>query len=125
MPAYNAEKTLKDVVERTPKVYDEMLVVNDGSTDKTKEVAESLGLKVVSHPKNRGYGGAQKTGFKKAMEDGADIILLLHSDGQYAPEKAPSMIEPIKNGEADVVLGSRVLGKKYAGGRNAFFEICR
>jgi len=118
IPAYNAEKTIESVFKRIPKnSYDEIIVVNDGSKDKTSEIVKKYNVKLVEHKKNRGYGGAQKTGFKEALKDGADIIALVHADGQYAPEELPKIKKPIENGNADVVLGSRVLhGKMLAGG---------
>jgi glycosyltransferase involved in cell wall biosynthesis len=114
MPAYNAEKTLESVVKRIPKdfmkkIY-EIIVIDDGSKDETYEVAKKLGLKTIRHLKNRGYGGAQKTGFNEALKDGADFVVLLHSDGQYAPELLPRIIQPLLNSECDAVFGSRVLG---------------
>lgn len=116
IPAYNAEKTLRHVFRRIKprmkKEIDEFIIVDDGSSDKTNEVAKKFSKIVIRHATNRGYGGAQKSGFRRALDDKADIIVLLHADGQYPPEDLESMIEPIKNGKADVVLGSRILGKK-------------
>lgn len=120
MPAYNAEKTIESVFRRVPKAalakISEFMVVNDGSSDNTEEVVRKLinkyKIKLINHEKNKGYGGAQKTGFKKALEDGADIVVLLHSDGQYAPELLLEMIQPIEEGKADIVGGSRLLGGK-------------
>lgn len=135
MPAYNAAKTIESVFERIPKdVYERIhaiVVVNDGSTDSTPEVLNSLSEKygkiiVLTHERNRGYGAAQKTGFNKAVEFGADVAVLLHSDGQYAPEILAKMVKPIEDGKADVVMGSRILGSnalkemplhKYVGNR--------
>ncbi|MEM4254059.1 MAG: glycosyltransferase family 2 protein [Candidatus Woesearchaeota archaeon] len=119
MPAYNAAKTIESVFDRIPKdfwrkVY-RVVVVNDGSKDNLPEVLRRIKKKyrkitVLTHDLNRGYGAAQKTGFTEAVRLGADIAVLLHSDGQYAPEILQKMIAPIENGEADVVLGSRMLG---------------
>lgn len=126
MPAYNAEKTIESVFARVPKKaldkISEFIVVNDGSTDETEKIIKKLKkeykkIKLINHQKNRGYGGAQKTGFKEALKDGADIIVLLHSDGQYAPELLLEMIKPIETGEADVVGGSRMLGGKALEGK--------
>lgn len=114
VPAYNAEKTLESVIKRIPndfmkKIY-EIIVVDDGSTDKTFQVAERLGLKIIKHSKNRGYGGAQKTGFSEGLKDGADFVILLHSDGQYSPEYLPRIIQPLLDSKYDAVFGSRMLG---------------
>lgn len=118
IPAYNAEKTIESVFRRIPKnSYDEIIVVNDGSKDKTSKIVKKYNVKLIEHKKNRGYGGAQKTGFKEAIKDGADIVALVHADGQYAPEELPNIKKPIENGDADVVLGSRALhGKMLEGG---------
>lgn len=121
MPAYNASKIIETVFQRVPKeAFDrisEFIVVNDGSKDNTQEVVGKLTekyrkIKLINHEKNMGYGSAQKTGFKHALLDGADIVVLLHSDGQYAPEVILDMIKPIDEGRADVVGGSRLLGGK-------------
>lgn len=118
MPAYCAAATIGDVIGRVSKkdmerIY-EIIIVNDGSTDNTKEVAlrtqKKYGkIKIIDHEVNKGYGAAQKTGYKEALKDGADIIILLHSDGQYAPEIMLDLTKPIEEGGADVVLGSRML----------------
>jgi glycosyltransferase involved in cell wall biosynthesis len=119
MPAYNAAKTIESVFDRIPKDFwhkiDHVLIVNDGSKDNLPEVIERIRKKyhkigVLTHPQNRGYGAAQKTGFTEAVRLGADIAVLLHSDGQYAPEILQKMVDPIEQGVADVVLGSRMLG---------------
>jgi glycosyltransferase involved in cell wall biosynthesis len=119
MPAYNAAKTIESVFKRIPKEFykrvHKIVVVNDGSKDNTAKVVERLSKKYkktlkLDHPQNKGYGAAQKTGFNKAVELKADIAILLHSDGQYAPEVLHKMIAPIAQGKADVVMGSRFLG---------------
>jgi glycosyltransferase involved in cell wall biosynthesis len=120
MPAYNAGKTIESVFERLPKEalgrISEYVIVNDGSKDDTQEKAQEIGkkynVKILKHDPNRGYGAAQKTGFAQALADGADIAILLHSDGQYAPELVLEMIRPIEEGRADAVGGSRILGGK-------------
>lgn len=115
MPAYYAEKTVKKTFEAIPKgSYDEIILVDDCSQDKTCKVAKSLGISVVRHEKNKGYGGNQKTCYREALKRGADIIVLLHPDFQYDPTLVPEMTKPIKEGKADVVYGSRMLKKGWA-----------
>src|SRR3989338_4150675 len=112
MPAYFAEKTLEKTYNDIPKEYvDEIILVDDASKDKTVEIAKKLGLKVIVHEKNKGYGGNQKTCYTAALKDKADIIVLLHPDYQYDPKKIPEIIKPIQDGKADVVYGSRMLIK--------------
>ncbi len=111
MPAYNSAKTLELTVSHIPKgVADEVILGDDGSTDNTAEVAKRLGLAVIRHERNRGYGANQKSLFDEALRRGADIVVLLHPDYQYDPEAIPPLVEPIRCGEADVVLGSRMWG---------------
>jgi len=118
IPAYQAAATLRSVFDRIPKAFMEkaplFLIVNDGSTDETQRVAEDIAralphTEVLTHPHNRGYAQAQKTGFTEALRRGADIVVLLHSDGQYAPELLPELVAPLERDEADVVQGSRML----------------
>jgi glycosyltransferase involved in cell wall biosynthesis len=108
MPAYNAAATLQRTVELIPRdVVDEIIVVDDHSSDATIEVARKLDVSVIWHPHNVGYGGNQRTSYLEALQRGADVVVMLHPDGQYEPELIPRMIEPILAGEADCVLGSR------------------
>ena len=119
MPAYRAAKTIGKTYRDIPKgCYDEVLVVDDASPDETVSVAKGLGLPVRVHPKNRGYGGNQKTCYDWALERDADIVVLLHPDYQYAPQEVPALIEPIQKGEADFMFGSRFKdgGQPMAGG---------
>ena len=110
MPAYNAAKTLEDTFRRIPQgYYDEVIVVDDYSGDETTELARKLNLKAIRHPHNVGYGGNQKTCYMEALRDGADIVVMLHPDGQYDPAIIPEMIKPIQEGRADMVLGSRMM----------------
>lgn len=110
MPAYNAAKTLLKTFEEIPKgVVSEVILVDDCSQDDTVATAGSLDIKVIRHPHNVGYGGNQKTCYMEALRDGADIIIMLHPDYQYDPRKVPEMVAPILRGEADIVLGSRLL----------------
>ena len=110
MPALNAAKTLELIVGSIPRdVVDEVILVDDRSTDETLEIARRLNVHVVWHPHNVGYGGNQKTCYLEALQREADIVVMLHPDGQYEPELIPRMIQPILRGEADLVLGSRML----------------
>ncbi|MDD5347081.1 MAG: glycosyltransferase family 2 protein [Candidatus Omnitrophica bacterium] len=111
MPAYNAEHTLAKTCEEIPRgIVDEVLVVDDCSTDRTVEVCRSLGLTVYTHPQNRGYGANQKTCYRRALERNADIVVMLHPDYQYPPKLITAMAGLIASGMFDVVLGSRILG---------------
>jgi len=111
MPAYNAEKTLeRTVAELDRTVADDIIVVDDASRDATHEVARRLGLHVIVHPKNRGYGGNQKTCYREALARGADIVVMVHPDYQYSPRLMPAMASMIASGHFDCVLGSRILG---------------
>jgi len=111
MPAYNAEKTLeKTVAEVDRSIVDEIILVDDFSTDKTSELARKLGLVVIEHKSNRGYGGNQKTCYAKALELKADIVIMLHPDYQYTPKLIPAMAGMLAHDVYDVVLGSRILG---------------
>jgi len=110
MPAYNAARTLEDTFRAIPHgYYDEIVVVDDHSGDDTMDRARQLNLKAIRHPHNVGYGGNQKTCYMEALRDGATIVVMLHPDGQYDPEVVPEMIRPIREGRADMVLGSRML----------------
>jgi glycosyltransferase involved in cell wall biosynthesis len=110
MPALNAAKTLELIVGSIPRdVVDDVILVDDRSTDETVDIARRLDVNVVWHPHNVGYGGNQKTCYLEALQREAEIVVMLHPDGQYEPELIPRMIEPILNGEADLVLGSRML----------------
>lgn len=113
MPAYNASKTLEMTYrEINLDLVDEVVVVDDCSKDDTSEKAKELGIQhVIKHQKNKGYGGNQKTCYQKALDLGADIIVMVHPDYQYTPKLLPSMCYMIANGLYDVVLGSRILGK--------------
>ena len=109
MPARNAAPTLEKTVSLIPRdVVDEVILVDDKSTDTTLEVARRLPLHVIWHPHNVGYGGNQKTCYLEALQRGADVVVMLHPDGQYEPSLIPKMVEPIVAGEADMVLGSRL-----------------
>ncbi len=109
LPAYNAAATLRKTVESLPPgTFDELLLVDDCSSDGTYELALELGLSAVRHPRNRGYGGNQKTCYSLALERGADIVVMLHPDYQYDPQVIPFMTGIIEDGICDVVLGNRI-----------------
>jgi glycosyltransferase involved in cell wall biosynthesis len=119
MPAYNAGRTIERVFERIPPEARDRItryvVVDDGSTDGTQAALARLGsryptLVALRHERNRGYGAAEKTLLDYAVREGAEVAILLHSDGQYSPEKLPQMLAPFDRGEADMVQGSRMLG---------------
>jgi glycosyltransferase involved in cell wall biosynthesis len=112
MPAYNAAATLsRTVAELDRSVIDEVVLVDDNSTDQTIELAHELGLDPIKHEKNLGYGGNQKTCYQRALELGADIIVMVHPDYQYSPLLVPAMASMIAYGEYDMVLGSRILAQ--------------
>lgn len=112
MPAYNAELTLEKTYRDIPHGFiSEIILCDDQSKDKTAEIAKKLGLTVLLHDKNKGYGGNQKTLYKEALKRNPDIVVMLHPDYQYDSKKIPDLIQPIAEGRADIVLGSRILGK--------------
>ena len=109
MPARNAARTLERTFGAIPReVVDEIILVDDKSTDATLDLARGLPLHVIWHPHNVGYGGNQKTCYLEALQRDAEIVVMLHPDGQYEPELIPDLIRPIVRGEADLVLGSRL-----------------
>jgi glycosyltransferase involved in cell wall biosynthesis len=109
MPAMNAAATLRETVANIPRdAVDEVILVDDHSSDETVELARALPVHVVWHPHNAGYGANQKTCYMEALQRGADVVVMLHPDGQYEPTLIPRMIEPILDGRADLVLGSRL-----------------
>lgn len=112
VPAYNAGKVVASVLARIPAgVIDEVIVVDDASKDDTFAVLSAIpGIRVLRHPVNKGYGGAQVTLHEAALASGAEIVVLMHSDGGHLPEELPQMLAPILAGEADVVLGARIKG---------------
>ncbi|MBD3637764.1 MAG: glycosyltransferase family 2 protein [Crocinitomicaceae bacterium] len=113
MPAYNAGKTLEKTYNEIPRdIVDDVILTDDRSTDNTVEVAKRLGIEhIVVHEKNRGYGGNQKSCYNKALEIGADIIIMVHPDYQYTPKLITPMVSLIANEVYPVVIASRILGK--------------
>jgi len=111
LPAYNATKTLEMTYEEIPfEFVDDVVLVDDASSDDTAEVAKRLGITTVVHKENKGYGGNQKTCYKTALDLGADIVVMLHPDYQYTPHLITAMASMIAYGEFDAVLASRILG---------------
>ena len=118
LPAYNAAETLEKTYHDIPKEkVSKIILVDDVSQDQTVEVARSLGLSVIIHVQNRGYGGNQKTCYLEALKEGADVVVMLHPDHQYDSKLVPELVEPILSGRADMVMGSRILnGRALEGG---------
>jgi glycosyltransferase involved in cell wall biosynthesis len=111
MPAYNAAKTLHMTYADLPRdMVDLVILVDDGSSDETAKIARELGLELFVHDRNYGYGANQKTCYREALRAGADIVVMVHPDYQYDPTLLPQIIQPIQDGEADVVFGSRLMG---------------
>jgi glycosyltransferase involved in cell wall biosynthesis len=111
MPAYNAAKTLRQTYREVPlDIVDEVLLVDDGSSDETAQLARELGLTTFQHERNFGYGRNQKTCYREALRRNADIVIMVHPDYQYSPKLIVPMAGMIAYGEYDVVLGSRILG---------------
>jgi len=115
MPAYNAEKTLVQTYKDIPKKFvEKIILVDDGSHDKTVRLAKKLGIDVFVHPQNRGYGGNQKTCYTEALSQGAKIVVMVHPDYQYDASLIPNLIEPIVNKRFDIMLGSRIRTRQEA-----------
>ena len=118
LPAYNAALTLEKTYREIPlDIVDEVILVDDCSNDSTFDVATKLGIKhIIQHEENKGYGGNQKTCYKKALELGADIVVMLHPDYQYSPQLIPAMVSVIGSGLYPIVFASRILGKSALNG---------
>jgi glycosyltransferase involved in cell wall biosynthesis len=112
IPAFNEEKNIAKIITRLKKITNSIIVCDDGSTDMTLEIAESLGVIVVKHEKNRGYGAAINSIFQKAQEIKSDLLVTFDGDGQHRVEDIENLIEPIKENTADIVIGSRFLKKE-------------
>lgn len=134
MPAYYAEKTIEKTFREIPKgVVSEVILVDDASSDHTSEVAKKLGLTVYRHPHNLGYGGNQKTCYWEALKRNPDVVVMLHPDYQYDGSKIKGLVEPILNGDYDMMFGSRIKnrGSALIGGMprskyffNRLFTLC-
>ncbi|MGC4036817.1 MAG: glycosyltransferase family 2 protein [Chitinophagaceae bacterium] len=124
LPAYNAGKTLEKTYREIPfNIVDDVILVDDCSRDKTTEIGKMLGIKtIITHDINKGYGGNQKTCYTKALESGADIIIMLHPDYQYTPRLIHSMCSIIAYDVYPVVFGSRILGKGAIKGGMPFYK---
>lgn len=115
MPAYNAAQTLVDTYRRIPAEHvDRVILVDDGSIDETVQVAKQLDLELIVHPHNAGYGANQKTCYMEALRQGAEIVIMLHPDGQYDPDIIPQMIATLREGRGDFVMGSRFIPPESA-----------
>jgi glycosyltransferase involved in cell wall biosynthesis len=124
LPAYNAEKTLEQTYHEIPfDIVDDVILVDDRSSDRTVELGQKLGIKhIITHEKNKGYGGNQKTCYNTAIELKADIVVMLHPDYQYTPKLIHSMCYLIANDLYEVVLGSRILGKGALRGGMPYYK---
>lgn len=115
IPAYNAEKTLRQLYREIPhERVDELLLVDDGSSDNTVTVAHELEIPTITHKINKGYGANQKTCYTSALKKGADIVIMLHGDNQYDPHQIPALIKALQENHADIVLGSRMHDSRSA-----------
>lgn len=109
LPAYNAAKTLMKTLSAIPSQFmNDIILVDDASTDETVKLAKKLNLHVIVHPRNAGYGANQKTCYDAALKAGADIVVMLHPDYQYDPTYIPQLVQPIVDGKRDIMLGSRI-----------------
>jgi glycosyltransferase involved in cell wall biosynthesis len=126
LPAYQAEKTLRKTVEAIPReIVDEIILVDDSSSDATAQIGASLGIKTFRHNVNLGYGANQKTCYTEALRAGADVVIMLHPDYQYDPRLIPAMASMVVSGIYDVVLASRILGNgALSGGMPLYKYVC-
>ncbi len=123
IPAYNEESRIAPVILKAKKYVDIVIVCDDGSTDLTGEISRSLGAYVVRHERNMGYGAALRTLFSEAIRRGVDIAVTLDADGQHDPDFIPRLIEPIEEGNADLVIGSRFIKGGSAPGISSFRKL--
>jgi glycosyltransferase involved in cell wall biosynthesis len=122
IPCYNEERFVTDIVRRASQYVDQVIVVDDGSTDRTTQVAADAGATVIRHETNKGPGGAYRSCFEAALENDATILITLDGDGQHDPDELPSLLKPLQSGDADLVIGSRFL-KPYKIARYRKFGI--
>ena len=123
LPAYNAERTLRQTYAEIPHdVVDDVILTDDASSDATVAIAEELGIHVLRHDRNRGYGGNQKTCYAAALARGAEIVVMLHPDYQYTPRLVTAMASMIASDQYDVVLASRILGRGALAGGMPFYK---
>jgi glycosyltransferase involved in cell wall biosynthesis len=123
MPAYNAESTLRKTVSEVDReIVDEIILVDDSSSDQTVKIAHELDLRVYVHQKNKGYGANQKTCYKEALMLSADIVVMVHPDYQYTPKLIPAMVSMLVNNVYDVVLASRILQGSARKGGMPFYK---
>jgi len=108
LPAFDEETAIGSVIERARRYADEVIAVDDGSRDGTAAIAVERGARVILHQRNRGKGAALRTGFKEALSIGSDIVVTLDADGEHDPNEIPRLVEPIRRGDADIVIGTRV-----------------
>jgi len=109
IPAYNEEKNIASIIVKLKKIVDTIIVCNDGSNDSTSEIAKNLGVIVIDHSKNLGYGAGIHSIFRKAREINSDVLVTIDADGQHRIEDVKKVVEPIEKGEADLIIGSRFL----------------
>ena len=109
IPAFNEEKNIAAIIIKLKKIADTVIVCNDGSTDSTSEIAQNLGVVVINHPKNLGYGAGIKSIFNKSKEIGSEVLVTFDGDGQHRLEDIKKVVEPIEKNKADIVIGSRFL----------------
>ncbi len=112
IPAFNVEKTIGEVVEKSLQYADKVIVCNDGSTDNTEKKAKEKGAIIINHKKNLGYGAAIISLFEEARKQNAEIMITLDGDGQHDPAEISNLVKALTENKVDVVIGSRFLGKK-------------
>ena len=112
IPAYNEEKNIASIITKLKNITDSIIVCDDGSSDMTSDISKNLGAIVITHKKNMGYGAAIKSIFQKSKEMNVDLLVTFDADGQHRVEDIEKVVEPIKNNDADLVIGSRFLDKK-------------
>jgi len=123
LPAYNAAKTLEATYNEIPHdIVDEIVLVDDASSDNTMEIAKKLKINTYVHLNNKGYGGNQKTCYREALKKGADVVVMLHPDYQYTPKLLTALASMVAVGEFDIVLASRILGRGALKGGMPFYK---